>query len=157
MQRITITLDDKLAERFESFRKRHGYGNRSEAFRDLVRERLGAERLAKSHRGDCLATVTYVYDHHERDLASRMIQAQHDHHDLIVSTLHVHLDHNNCMETAVLRGPVKRVHEFANAVMVQPGVRHTKLHVLPVSVQKQAHSHGASSPSHAHVHLEPIT
>ena len=157
MQRITITLDEKLVEQFETFRKRHGYGNRSEAFRDLVRERLDVEHLERGPGIDCIATLTYVYNHHERELATRMTQVQHDHHDLTVSTLHVHLDHHNCLEAVVLRGPLDRVQGFANEVIAQPGVRHAKLHILPVTVREQAHGHGASSEPHAHIHVEPMT
>jgi CopG family nickel-responsive transcriptional regulator len=121
-----------------------------------VRERLVSEQLTQGPEGDCFATLTYVYDHHERDLAARMTQIQHDHHDLAVSTLHVHLDHDNCMETAVLRGAVVRVQDFANAVIAQPGIRHAKLHIFPVTAHERAHSHGPSDRSGAHLHLEPI-
>jgi len=157
MQRITITLDDKLAEDFEAFRVRHGYGNRSEAFRDLIRERLGSEQLAEPSGAECLATLTYVYNHHERTLATRMTQVHHDHHDLSVSTLHVHLDHDNCLETVVLRGPVARVQELANTVIAQPGVRHAKLHVFPVTKRERVHRHGGADQPHPHIHLEPTT
>lgn len=157
MQRITITLDDKLAEDFEAFRLQHRYSNRSEAFRDLVRERLGSEQLAQPAGGECLATLTYVYNHHERTLASRMTQVHHDHHDLSVSTLHVHLDHDNCLETVVLKGSVDRVQALANTVIAQPGVRHAKLHVFPVARHAQVHSHGGGDEPHPHIHLEPIT
>jgi CopG family nickel-responsive transcriptional regulator len=157
MQRITITLDDDLVEQFEDLRRRQGYGNRSEAFRDLIRDRLAAEQLEQPGEGHCLATLTYVYDHHERDLASRMTRAQHEHHDLTVSTLHVHLDHDNCMETVVLRGPMERVRGFANAVTAQPGVRHAKLQILPVAVREQTHGHGSDDESPRHLHLEPLT
>jgi CopG family nickel-responsive transcriptional regulator len=155
MQRITITLDDRLAEELEAFRARHGYDNRSEAFRDLVRERLGAERLSQSGDGTCLATLTYVYNHHARALASRMTQVQHAHHDLTVSTLHVHLDHDDCLETVILRGPVARVQAFADAVTTQPGVRHARLHLLPVTLREQVHAHGAPGHPRPHEHLEP--
>lgn len=155
MQRITIALDDKLAEEFEAFRGRHGYSNRSEAFRDLVRERLGSERLAEPLGTECLATLTYVYNHHERTLATRMARVHHDHHDLSVSTLHVHLDHDNCLETVVLRGPVDRVRALANTVIAQPGVRYAKLHLFPVTKREQVHSHGGADQPHPHIHLEP--
>jgi CopG family transcriptional regulator, nickel-responsive regulator len=157
MQRITITLDDDLVEQFEAFRKECGYSNRSEAFRDLVRERLESERLAHSGDGDCLATLIYVYNHHQRELPARMTEVSHDHHDLTVSTLHVHLSHEECMETAVLRGPIKRVQRFANGVIAQPGIRHGKLYLLPIRAAEEAHHHGESERPHRHLHLEPIT
>jgi len=156
MQRFTITLDDDLANQFEAFRAARGYANRSEAFRDLVRERLGSEDLQNREEGHCVATLTYVFDHHQRDLAARMTRVSHDHHDLTVATLHVHLDHDNCMETVVLRGAVRQVREFADRVAAQPGVRHARLHILPVTLHEQAHSHGQADHSHAHLHVKPI-
>ncbi|MGA7981838.1 MAG: nickel-responsive transcriptional regulator NikR [Chromatiaceae bacterium] len=157
MQRITITLDDHLVREFETFREERGYRNRSEAIRDLIRERLGAERLEKTPGGNCLASLTYVYNHHERELAARLTQAHHDHHDLAISTLHVHLDHDNCMETVVLRGPVGRVQGFANSVIAQAGVRHGRLYILPATLTEQAHGHATTDQPHRHVHLEPIS
>lgn len=157
MQRITITLDDDLVEQFETFRKERGYANRSEAFRDLIRHRLGDEHLAAREDGDCLATLTYVYNHHQRELACRMTQLSHDHHDLAVSTLHVHLDHDNCMETVVLRGGLERVRAFADRVMAQTGVRHGRLYLLPVKASEQTHGHGDQPESARHLHIEPLS
>ena len=157
MQRVTITIDDDLAEQFETYRKSRGYDNRSEALRDLIRDRLGAEELARPEASDCLATLTYVYNHHQRELAARMTRLSHDHHDLAVSTLHVHLDHDNCMETVVLRGSAQRVRAFADAVSAETGVRHARLFLLPVRTSEQAHSHGDAHGSARHLHLEPMS
>lgn len=157
MQRITITLDDQLTEEFEKFREERGYANRSEAVRDLIRERLDAERLEKSPPGDCLASLIYVYNHHERELAARMTKAHHAHHDLAVSTLHVHLDHDNCLEIVVLRGAMDRVRGFADAVIAQAGVRHGRLYLLPVKASEETHSHSDLDPPRRHLHLEPIS
>ncbi|MGD2019834.1 MAG: nickel-responsive transcriptional regulator NikR [Thiohalocapsa sp.] len=156
MQRVTITLDDHLNDAFERFRGEHGYANRSEAIRDLIRERLQAERLHREPTGHCIATLSYVYNHHERELASRLTRAHHHHHDLAVSTLHVHLDHDHCMETVVLRGATDRVRAFADAVIAQPGVRHGRLSVLPVRVAEEAHDHGDDGGAERHLHLEPL-
>jgi CopG family nickel-responsive transcriptional regulator len=156
MQRITITIDDDLAAQFERLIRRQGYRNRSEAFRDLVRERLAAIDPMDSVAGDCFAVLTYVYDHHERDLANRMTHAFHADHDLGVSTLHVHLDHDNCLETAVLQGPVQRVQAFADRVISQPGVRHGNLYLLPVKRSSQSHRHESDAQPHSHVHSKPL-
>ncbi|CAG0910825.1 unnamed protein product [Cyprideis torosa] len=102
-----------------------------------------------------MATLTYVYNHHERELASRLTQVQHEHHDLTMSTTHVHLDHDNCMETAVLRGTVEQVEDLANAIISQPGVRHGQLYLLPVQVEQHRHAHGHHS--HSHTHIKPLT
>ncbi len=157
MQRITITLDDDLVAELEAFLGARGYGNRSEAIRDLIRERLDAERLGEDPSGDCLASLTYVYNHHERELAARLTNAHHAHHDLTVSTLHVHLDHDNCMETVVLRGAADRVAAFADAVIAQPGVRHGRLHRFAVRATEAEHAHGEADHGHRHLHLEPIS
>ncbi|WP_295544175.1 nickel-responsive transcriptional regulator NikR [uncultured Thiohalocapsa sp.] len=157
MQRVTITLDDDLNAAFERFRAEHGYANRSEAVRDLIRERLQTEHLRRAPAGHCVATLSYVYNHHERALASRLTEAHHHHHDLAVSTLHVHLDHDHCLETVVLRGATDRVRAFADAVIAQPGVRHGRLSVLPVRAAEQAHGHGDDGAAERHLHLEPLT
>lgn len=156
MQRITITLDDGLMDQFEAIRKQRGYANRSEAFRDLVREHLGAEQLVAAETGHCVANLTYVFNHHQRELAARMTRLSHDHHDLTISTLHVHLDHDNCMETLILSGPVERVRRFADQVIAQPGVRHGKLYLLPVTANDEIHPHGDAGPAHPHRHQAPI-
>jgi CopG family nickel-responsive transcriptional regulator len=156
MQRVTITLDDDLNDAFERFRASRGYANRSEAVRDLIRQRLETERLQAEPGGACIATLSYVYNHHERELAARLTQAHHHHHDLAVSTLHVHLDHDHCLETVVLRGPSDRVRAFADAVVAQPGVRHGRLSLLPVRAAEEVHDHGADGGAAPHLHLEPL-
>jgi CopG family nickel-responsive transcriptional regulator len=156
MQRVTITLDDDLSAAFERFRAERGYDNRSEAIRDLIRERLETERLQQEPGGQCVATLSYVYNHHERELATRLTRAHHHQHDLAVSTLHVHLDHDHCLETVVLRGAVSRVRAFADAVIAQPGVRHGHLSVLPVRAAEQSHHHGDGGGAERHLHLEPL-
>jgi len=156
LERITISLDDDLAQHFDQFMSQRGYGNRSEAIRDLIREKLETERLEKGKGGDCIGSLNYVYNHHERELAAKLTSAQHHHHDLAVSTLHVHLDHDHCMETVVLKGPVETVRSFANSVISRPGVRHGQLYLVPVSIEEATHDHG--SDSHApHVHARPKT
>ncbi|TVQ88874.1 MAG: nickel-responsive transcriptional regulator NikR [Chromatiaceae bacterium] len=156
MQRISITLDDPLVEDFEAFLKTHGYTNRSEAMRDLIRARLEREELDRSPDGPCIANLTYIYNHHERELATRLTRSQHHQHDLAVATLHVHLDHDFCMETVVLRGPAARVRAFADAVIAQPGVRHGRLSVMPVRIIAADHPHGDASTGEPHTHVQPI-
>ncbi len=131
MQRITITIEDDLLAWVDQVMRRRGYPSRSEAFRDLVRESLGREAAAADGGGPCVATLTYVYDHERRDLARRLTHVQHDHHELNVATLHVHLGHDTCLEVAVLKGPHGAVQELADAVVTQRGVRHGHLHVVP--------------------------
>lgn len=140
MQRFTISLDDDLADEFTAWIDRHGYENRSEAIRDLLRERLAAESLEKKRMPHCVASVVYVYDHHERELGRRLTQRQHQHHDLTVATLHVHLDAAQCMEVAVLRGSGKAVTAQAQALIAERGVRNGNIHLVPTS-SEHSHSH----------------
>jgi CopG family nickel-responsive transcriptional regulator len=143
MQRYTISLDDDLAAQFEQWSGRHGYANRSEAIRDLVRDRLGTEVLKKSGHGHCVAVVAYVYDHLERALGQRLVEDQHSHHDLSVSTLHVHMNARDCLEIAVLKGHTDEVRMVANALVAERDVRSGMVHLIPVDRnQASGHSHG---------------
>lgn len=147
MKRLTMSLDDSLADAFEAIVREKGYANRSEAFRDLLRQGLGESQLAAAPAGPCFATLSYVYDHHQRQLAARLTDLQHDHHELTIATMHAHLDHDHCLETAILQGPADAVRAFAQSVMAQPGVSHGHLHLIPAS------RHVA----HGHAHVEPAT
>lgn len=131
MERITISIDDELAERFDALIEQRGYASRSEAMRDLVREALEQERLADAEPSDSFGALTYVYNHHERELASRITRAQHEHHHLAVATLHVHIDHDNCLETVILHGSTGDVRAFSDALCASTGVRHGRLHLIP--------------------------
>ncbi|MCK6382999.1 MAG: nickel-responsive transcriptional regulator NikR [Rhodocyclaceae bacterium] len=165
MERFTISLDEKLAKEFDRLIRERGYDNRSEAVRDILREKLEANRLAREEAPDCIAALSYIYNHHERDLAERLTAQSHAHHDLVVSTMHAHLDHDHCMETTILRGPTKDVHAFANAVMAERGVRHGALNLVPADLnvgrkhrhgQHRGHSHLQGGPDHPyHVHSRP--
>ena len=152
MERISVSLDEDLIEKFEHFLQANGYKNRSEAIRDLIRDKIEAEELANDTASHCVGTLTYVYNHDERELARRLTRAQHHHHDVAISTLHVHLDHDNCMETVVLQGSISEVQEFANSIISQAGVRHGKLNLVPAEVQGEKHKHGTSEHYHSHAH-----
>jgi CopG family transcriptional regulator, nickel-responsive regulator len=152
-ERFTVSLDKDLAEAFEAYRERLGYTSRSEAVRDLLRGFLSEQRADSEPDGKCVGVLTYVYDHHRGDLGHQLTEAQHAHHDLTVATLHVHLDHDHCLETSVLRGPLQRVQEFSNQLIARRGVRHGDLHLVPVKVQADEHSHGQHS--HPHEHITP--
>ncbi len=147
MKRLTMSLDDDLADAFEALVRSRGYENRSEAFRDLLRQDLGSARLSEQPDAPCVATLSYVYNHHQRQLAMRLTDLQHDHHELTVSTTHAHLDHDHCIETVILRGRTDAVRAFAQSVIAQPGVSHGNLHLVPMAVHRE----------HGHDHLEPVT
>jgi CopG family transcriptional regulator, nickel-responsive regulator len=151
MERITISLPEELAQEFDRLIAERGYDNRSEAVRDILRAHLDRMREAREADGHCVANLSYVYNHHERDLAERLMALQHAHHDLAVSTMHAHLDHEHCIETVLLKGPVQAVRRFANALAAERGVRHGQLNLVMVELG-QAHDHGDGKP---HVHLRP--
>jgi CopG family nickel-responsive transcriptional regulator len=153
MQRITITLDDDLVEEIDRFQRGKGYQNRSEALRDLARAGLRQKRSGETE-GACVAALAYVYEHDTRALAKRLAHAQHDHHDLSVATLHVHLDHDSCLEVAVLRGAGAEVRHFADHMIAERGVRHGQLMIIPVEDSAENHGHGGKpSREHSHAHV----
>ncbi|HAF43984.1 MAG TPA: nickel-responsive transcriptional regulator NikR [Gallionellaceae bacterium] len=149
MERFTISLDEKLASEFDRLIRERGYLNRSEAVRDMLRGKLETLRVQDKQALYCVASLSYVYNHHERDLAERLTGLQHDHHDLVVASTHVHLDHDNCLETVMLRGKTEVVRRFADALIAERGVRHGQVNLVPVDAEA-AHGHG-------HVHSHPTT
>jgi len=129
--RVTISLDEDLLDAFDALGRQRGYTNRSEAVRDILRNVLTGQRLQEAPDMPCFGCLVYVYDHTKRDLASRLVTAQHGHHDLSIATLHVHIDHDQCMESVMLCGPAREVRAFADTVLAQPGVRSGHLHLVP--------------------------
>lgn len=152
MERLTISLNDQLAEQFDVVMHKRGYFNRSEAVRDLIRDLLDTVRVEEHAEGRCIATLSYIYSHHESELASSLTAVHHDHHDLTLSTMHVHMDHDNCLEVTILSGSIKNVKKFANHIIATRGVRHGKLHLLPVETPQEHYSPDSS----LHVHSAAI-
>lgn len=143
MQRVTITIDDELDAELDRYMSARGYANRSEAIRDLARSGL---QQAARERGDtrrCVAALVYVYDHTKRELAQRLTHDYHERHDLAQATLHVHLDHEICLEVTVLKGRSADVQEFADHIIAERGVRHGQVIYLPVDGAR-AHGRGAT-------------
>ncbi len=155
MQRVTISMSDALAEALDAFMAENGYENRSEAVRDLARLGLERAEAAKAGPGQCLATLSYVYDHDVREIPRRLTQAYHDHHDVSVATLHVHLDHEHCLEVAVLRGDGGAIRSFAQGVIAERGVRHGQVTFIPIEIAEEGHHHGAGSAGERHAHIHP--
>ena len=154
MQRVTMSLDEALAEEFDELVKARGYQNRSEAVRDLMRQAVETRRLEKNKSKYCVANLSYIFNHHERALAERLTEVQHAHHDLVVASTHVHLDHENCLESVMLKGPTKAVRSFADQVRVERGVRFGNLNL--VSVDPGDRHQGQGEHSHrGHGHLSP--
>ena len=141
MQRVTITIDDDLDKELERYMRARGYENRSEALRDLARSGLQQAALEVAGPRPCVAALIYVYDHEARDLPKRLTRDFHDRHDLAQATLHMHLDHDNCMEVTVLKGRGKDVQEFANHVIAERGVRHGHITYMPAEAGAHQHNH----------------
>jgi len=131
MQRVTITLDEDLIADLDRLIVQRGYQGRSEAIRDLARAGLAEAREETGDAGDCVAALVYVYDHNARDLASRLTEGYHHHHDLALATLHVHLDADHCMEVTALRGASAEVSHFADHIIAERGVRYGRVVMIP--------------------------
>jgi len=149
MERFTISLDDDLAHEFDHLIAERGYGNRSEAVRDVLRVHLARLREGRDAEGPCVANLSYVYNHHERELSDRLARLQHDHHTLTLATTHVHLDHDRCIETVLLKGRASEVRRFADRLMTERGVHHGQLNVVMVDATTDAPQGGHAHP-HAH-------
>jgi CopG family nickel-responsive transcriptional regulator len=128
LSRIGVAIDSDLLDRFDRLIEERGYTNRSEAFRDLIRDEL-VQKTSESPDTPVIGTVTLVYDHHVRLLTERLTAIQHDHHRSILSTLHVHLDHDNCLEVLVVKGRSAEVRKIADVLISTKGVKHGRLTV----------------------------
>jgi CopG family nickel-responsive transcriptional regulator len=150
MQRVTITIDDDLAAELDRFMAARSYANRSEAIRDLARSGLQQAATEVAGNRPCVAALVYLYDHEARELPKRLTRDFHDRHDLAHTTLHVHLDHDSCMEVTVLKGRGADVQQFADHIIAERGIRHGHVVYLPAD---GAHSHAAGvAHSHSHPH-----
>ncbi len=141
LSRIGVSIDSELLRRFDSFIADKGYENRSEAFRDLIRDRLvGSAVIAANTR--VVGTVTLIYDHHTRLLPEKLTDLQHENHEIVISTLHAHLDHESCLEVVVLRGKSKDVQKLADRLISTKGVQHGRLVMSsPETVSPRSSSH----------------
>jgi len=123
LARIGIAIPEELVEQFDRLIERRGYSTRSEAVRDLVRKELVNE-IAASPNAEVYGTVTLIYDHHARLLLDKLTEIQHQYHQAIISSLHVHLDHDNCLEVILVRGKSALVQKLADMLIATKGVKH---------------------------------
>jgi CopG family transcriptional regulator, nickel-responsive regulator len=126
LSRIGVAIDSVLLKKFDAHIAKRGYTNRSEAFRDLIREEL-VESAAERPEGMVVGTVTLVYDHHVRRLNEKLTDLQHESFHNVLSTMHVHLDHDHCLEVLVVRGKAESVRHIADALISMKGVKHGRL------------------------------
>ena len=126
LERVSVTIEKKLLRQFDHLMHELGAANRSEAVRDLIRARLLAESW-KDDDAPVVATVTLVYDHEKRALADQLVSAAHDHHGLVLATMHVHLDAHHCLEVTALRGKAGAVRHLAGHMVGMKGVQHGQI------------------------------
>ena len=124
--RFGVSIEPELMDKFDAAIRSHSYTNRSEAVRDLARNWL-AEVDQDRCEGVVVASLMIIFDHHQYGLSSKLNEVQHEDHDLVVASTHVHLDHDNCLETIVMKGPADRIRKLADKVISTRGVRNGKL------------------------------
>jgi CopG family nickel-responsive transcriptional regulator len=148
--RFGVSIEESLLDSFDTLISRREYATRSEALRDLIRDSLVQSRLEISQQEiEVLGSLTLVYDHQAHDLAKRMAEIQHAHDPLVISVLHVHISHDDCMEVIVLRGLGQEVRKLADSLLSLKGVKHGKLFVtLPSDIV-------ATEDNVSHTHRRP--
>ena len=148
LKRFSISMDEELLARFDKFIRERRYVNRSEAVRDLIRRELVSDEWAQDK--EVAGVVTMVYDHHTPGLAARLDKIQHRHHTEIVSTMHVHLDHENCLEIIAVRGQGRIVANMADCMLGLKGVRHGRLTCVATGSTMATDGDGGHAHGHEH-------
>lgn len=152
MERFTISLSDTLAAEFDQWLHAKGYTNRSEGVRDLLRQEITKEQILHNQAKYSVATLSFIYNHHERMLSERLISLQHQAHHLVICSSHVHLNHEDCMECLFLQGSTATLQQFASNVAAESGVRHSMLNLIPVELNSNNKDH----PAKEHFQLHPV-
>jgi CopG family nickel-responsive transcriptional regulator len=131
LERVGVSLDQDLLEQFDQLIAEQGYTNRSEAIRDLIRDRLSAEQLEKP-TANAVAGIFLVYDHHSTALTNKLMHLQHDHVLDIIASTHIHLDHHNCLEIIIVKGKVQKIQALADKMGSLKGVKLSKTNMISV-------------------------
>lgn len=129
MEKITrfgVSIEPDLLKKFDKVIKKKGYTNRSEAIRDIIRENLIAE-TTEDPNSEAIGTLTMIYDHHAGNLTNRLLDLQHHHHKEILTTTHIHVDHDNCLEVLVLKGKTRNIQKLADNIKSLKGIKHGEL------------------------------
>lgn len=148
--RFGVSISGDLLEYFDDLIKRRGYSNRSEAIRDLIRERMVQEEWGTEQ--ETVGTITIVYDHHSRDLSSNLTHIQHSFVGEIISVLHVHLDHNNCLEVLVVKGQGKQLQDLSDQLATVRGVKYGRLTMATTGEMMPSSTGDHSHKGHKHDH-----
>jgi CopG family nickel-responsive transcriptional regulator len=152
--RFGVSMEDALLHQFDHLIARKGYTNRSEAVRDIVRDKLVEESIETEH-GNVFGALVFIYDHHKRELEKSLSNLQHNYFENIISTSHVHVDHDHCLEVVLLKGDAKKLKNIAEKLISCKGVKHGRL-TLTTALQQHAHKKHASSleKPHEHYHIK---
>ena len=126
VKRFGVSIEENLIKKFDKFLKRKNYKTRSEAIRDLIRRELVEEEWVRENEV-VAGTITLVYDHHQRELTDKLTRLQHGHHKTIISTQHIHLDHNICLEIIAVKGKIKDIYSLESKLKATKGVKHASL------------------------------
>jgi CopG family nickel-responsive transcriptional regulator len=153
--RFSVAIGGELLQKFDQYRESHQYPNRSEAVRGLMRAAL-IEEVVTSDEGDAMGVVTLVYNHHAGRISERLTEIQHEHLSRVVTTTHVHLDANRCLEVIMLRGSARVVRDLADRLIGTKGVESGRLvltSAAPIPDRASEHGHGHEYPhEHGHPH-----
>lgn len=126
LSRFGVSIPKELLKAFDEYIERKHYANRSEAIRDLIRQKLVEEEWKES-KEDVVGVITYIYDHHKRELLDKLIEIQHDYYNKIITTQHIHIDHDRCLEAILVKGKANEIKELADKIQAQKGVLHLNL------------------------------
>ena len=149
VSRFSVSLPPRLLKQFDAMTGEKGYAKRSQAVADMIRDKL-VEHQQQFSSADIAGTITLVYDHHQSHVQASLTEIQHEHHEVIISTVHVHLDHHNCLEVLIVHGKSAEVEQFADRLMGLKGVQHGRLvKTVPAhgmdtgrkTAHKRAHKH----------------
>lgn len=131
MRRISITIDETIAKDFDELILKRGYKNRSEAYRDLLKNELAKESFLNPEQ-ECVAIVSYSFDHNKALPSKRNLEHQHSHLDMVISSMHVHAAKKTCVEAVIARGPYKKLKSFCENTIAEKGVTNGKINFLPI-------------------------
>ncbi len=123
--RFGVSIETELLDKFDKLSSEKGYSNRSEALRDLIRDKLMSEKIGDVN-AMCFGIITFVYDHHKREIEKTLNSYQHDFYKSILFTTHVHIDHDNCMEMVIIKDKAGKVKMLADQILSFKGVKHGK-------------------------------
>ncbi|MCS7279490.1 MAG: nickel-responsive transcriptional regulator NikR [Thermodesulfobacteriaceae bacterium] len=126
LARFGVSIPKELLKAFDDYIEKKHYANRSEAIRDLIRQKLVEEEWKES-KEEVVGVITYLYDHHKRELTDRLVELQHDHYDKIITAQHLHVDHERCLEVVLVRGRANEIRELADKIQALKGVLHVNL------------------------------